>query len=187
MSDTKTKSSENKEMWMLLNKLFDVIAKLPWHKIWDWLTHVPNIIKYLLIFTVLAGGLYFAYTRFYTRTNIEEVQEQVIKLNQRIENVLSASDYEVDVEYMVVTLYLLEELNEQQWQVSKRNSDVLIRHMEHVNPTDPLIIEMKASQQRLEQQHNALRTHFQTGIKKFCPSEKIEERAQQGALNNDPK
>lgn len=75
MSDNKTKSSggENKEMWTLLNKLFDLIAKLPWHKIWDWLTHIPNIIKYSLIFTVLIGAGYFTYTRFYTRSNIEEV------------------------------------------------------------------------------------------------------------------
>lgn len=46
---------------------------------------------------------------------------------------------------MITTLYLLEELNEFQWQMSKRNANILMQHMEHMNPNDPLIIEMNAS------------------------------------------
>ena len=65
------KSQGDKEMWTLLNKIFDFIVGLPWKRFWEWLTHIPNIIKYLLVITILVGWFYLFFYRVYTRNNIQ--------------------------------------------------------------------------------------------------------------------
>ena len=122
---------------------------------------------------LIIGIGYFSYIRVHSDILLSDIQKQVQILNFKVQDVLTTDDYNVDIEYMILTLYLLQELNEQQFETTQMNTKALIRHLENKSPDSPLISELKQANERLYHQHIALKAHFRNGIKKFDPHQSM--------------
>lgn len=156
-------------MWTFLNSLLEILKKIDWQTVWSELVKVPKFIKNLLLVCLIIGIGYFSYMRVHSDALLNDIQTQIQTLNYKVQDVLTTDDYNVDIEYMILTLYLLQELNEQQFMTTQMNTKALITHLENKSPDSPLIYELKSANERLYHQHVALKAHFRNGIKKFDP------------------
>lgn len=163
-------------MWQFLNNLLETLKKANWKAIWAEIVKIPNSIKYGLVFAILIAGGYFGYTKITTNTNINALYVQVATLDEKVSTVISESDYNVDVEYMLTALYILEEMNDQIYNISLHNRDCIEHNMQHwADPNDQYLLEIRRSHTRIEQQHNALKNHLNSMVdklKKKYPNEK---------------
>lgn len=157
-------------MWTFLNSLLEILKKVDWQTVWSELVKVPKFIKNLLMVCLIIGIGYFSYIRVHSDIVLADIQKQVQILNFKVQDVLTTDDYNVDIEYMILTLYLLQELNEQQFETTQMNTKALIRHLENKSPDSPLLFELRQANERLYHQHVALKAHFNNGIKKFDPT-----------------
>lgn len=160
-------------MWTFLNSLLEILKKIDWQTVWSELVKVPKFIKNLLLVCLIIGIGYFSYMRVHSDVILADIQNQVQTLNYKVQNVLTTDDYNVDIEYMILTLYLLQELNEQQFMTTQMNTKALITHLKAKSPESPLINELEMANERLYRQHVALKMHFKNGIKKFDPQQEL--------------
>lgn len=56
---------------------------------------------------LIIGIGYFSYIRVHSDIVLADIQKQVQILNFKVQDVLTTDDYNVDIEYMILTLYLL--------------------------------------------------------------------------------
>lgn len=96
-----------------------------WKAVWHEVVKVPKWIKNTLILVLIISGCYFGYTKFYTNTDINHLQSQVVVLDRKVSSVIKKSDYSVDIEYVITSLYILEELSDQIYDISLHNRDYI--------------------------------------------------------------
>lgn len=157
-------------MWQFLNGILELLKKVNWKAVWHEIIKVPKWIKNTLILVLLLSGCYFGYTKIYTNTDINQLQSQVIVLDHKVSSVISKSDYTVDIEYMITSLYILEELSDQIYDISIHNRDYIRYNMEqHMPTTEYILRDLQRDQDRIEQQHKALKAQLRQMIDKFQP------------------
>lgn len=145
-------------MWQFFNNILDLLTKIDWKHVWHEVVKVPKGIKYALLLVLVVSAGYFGYTKFYTNTDISHLQQQVVMLDHKVSAVINKSDYTVDIEYMITSLYILEELNDQIYDISIRNRDYIEFNMRHhVAENDYMLQELEREQDRIQQQHLALK------------------------------
>ena len=139
-------------MWQFFNNILDLLTKINWKHVWHEVVKVPKGIKYALLLVLVVSAGYFGYTKFYTNTDICHLQQQVVMLDHKVSAVINKSDYTVDIEYMITSLYILEELNDQIYDISIRNRDYIEFNMRHhVAENDYMLQELERGQDRIQQ------------------------------------
>lgn len=157
-------------MWQFFNNILDLLTKIDWKHVWHEVVKVPKGIKYALLLVLAVSAGYFGYTKFYTNTDISHLQQQVVMLDHKVSAVINKSDYTVDIECMITSLYILEELNDQIYDISLRNRDYIEFNMRHhVAENDYMLQELERGQDRIQQQHLALKQQLRLMINKFQP------------------
>ena len=133
------------------------------------ISRIPQWLKNLLLVTVVCGTCYFGYTKCFHDNNLEILQEDVSNLHKKVHSIVTVADYNVDIEYIITTIYLMEELKDQVYQVMMANREILLEHLQDKCPDDPNILLIQGRYDRIEYQRNILKQNLHRMIHKVDP------------------
>lgn len=156
-------------MWNFLIALLPFLKDIKWKNVISELQKIPKWLQKLLTFSVIIGFLYFGYTKIFQVNTLLSLRSEVIDLNTKVEEVITVSEYNVDIEYIISTIYLMEELTDHTNTAIMVNQDILLSYLKSEHPNDPNIQLIENSKERIEYQRRILKDNLHNIIRKIDP------------------
>lgn len=125
----------------------------------------PPLLKAILIFSIIVAAGYFSLSYFTNKSQINELNEKVTEIDEKINDVLNIDDYQQNLLYVITEIKLLEYSLEQNYQERLYELDCIERFAEHYHPGDPIIADFDAMKVRMEMNYKSYNQHYNIVMK----------------------
>lgn len=109
----------------------------------------PKWLRYILITTLVCGGLYFMYARLKMSYDVDNVYEQVDELDKRLNQTIYSDQYVYDISNLVMTLKTLQTTNDDQTMCVLQFLDILDECVKLHDPQSPTVQKIRVLRQHI--------------------------------------
>ena len=116
----------------------------------------PKWLRVLLCVTLFIGGAYFLYNRFETADQVDELHEELKRINQRYQGVVFVDSYAYDVGNFVVVARAIDNQIQTIYEINQQILEFELEYITRNRPGDPSLVTVR----RLMQQNKFTKESF---------------------------
>lgn len=156
-------------IWELIQLLFkkmgdkEVILK-QLQTIW----HIPNLLKVVLITSLIIGSIYFGYSKIYTY-ELESIKTEINNINTKLIDNLYNTEYQDDMFYMYESLISIEQLIQYLYAEEQLHLKLLQHEFEVNHPNADIIDDIQSVMRRNDNNYKYYMNEFHRALKKLNP------------------
>ncbi|WQJ53848.1 MAG: hypothetical protein [Wendovervirus sonii] len=120
----------------------------------------PKWLCTLLILAVISWCSYYVYNYFSDQKSINELQNEISVIEEKMNNILSIEMYQENLIYVITELQLLQQDEEQNYKENMLEIELYLKFLKRHYPGDPTIRDLEAMHERAETNHESYMQHY---------------------------